>query len=187
MIRTLEEINKIFTDVQPYVEFLEMDLNDLKQRPYFNQWKQLHQKHYDSFRQADDRLISMLSTLTPKRIVRGYIGGCRIFQRRVGGFMAKYFDPLYIQTMKKEVINEHIYTSTLFLQVLANHLGEEIKELAIRSLSGTNSDLRLKALSICNQLQIADARQEIEAMISDDNLEIAYLAKEVLQRLPHAE
>lgn len=179
----LENINQIFSDVQPYIELFDIDLNTLKKQSGFNERKKRQKVYYALFRSADQKLCAVLPSFTPAQILEGYLQGCRIFQRRVGGYMAQYFDPIYVPTMKNEIATEHMYNCSLFLQVLVNQLGGDVKDLVFKCLSSNNVGLKLTAISACHQLHLIDSRSMIEELVSNENPEIAYLSKEVLARL----
>lgn len=185
MFNQLEEINRIFSDLQPHIELFDVDLETLRKQPDFEERRQLQKEYVALFKSEDAKLISVLRTLTPEQILEGYVEGCRIFQRRVGGFMVQYFDPVYIPIMKAEIINEHYYNCSLFLQELANQLGNDVQDLVLACLSCKNLELKETAIAVCNQLQLIAARSNIKEIASDEDEhpEISNVAKQVLERL----
>jgi hypothetical protein len=95
--------------------------------------------------------------------------------------MGRDFHESYVPVMIRAIRSPHLHTASVFLQVLANNLGEDSAPIVIDALAV--QELQETALSIVAQLNLQEAAPRVEMLTQDAVEEIAAFADKVLSKL----
>ena len=180
MKQQLEEINAMFLLVQDYIDPTVEDLEKITPEEQL-EYERNAETYLRIYNAALEKYKEAAPNLSPSEIIDGFQEGCRLLQRSLSGRMCYHFDEAYIPIMTESIRKNELHTAYLFLQALANHLGTEIKSIAIDSLDSNSVLIRSTALAVVRQLGMIDASVKVESLTRDSSDEVAYLAKQILK------
>ena len=176
----IENINKTYEKVQ---NIIDMTYEQLKQMTE-QDWLRAKSERASAevvYQKAQERLYVLLPELKPIQISNLYEQGCRLLQRNLSGYMVQHFSIDYVDTMKAAVVNGHWHTAWMFLQSLADNVGEYETDLFVEALS--IPELQETALSIIGQLHIREASEYVKEISEDKLNDNKLLAKSIYKKL----
>lgn len=180
MTPKLKEINDLYLQVQNHIDPTAENLASLTDEERL-EYESRADEYSRLYKIAMEKYKEVAPTLSPDEIIEGYRQGCRLLQRNLSGHMSYYFDKVYIPLMIEAIRNDESHTAYLFLQSLADHVGKEFAPVVIEALNSESALTRETALAVVRQLELVEAIAKVRDMVNDPNLEISYLAKEILR------
>lgn len=178
----LNEINDMYLPIQQYVVPLPEDFEQM-QRLDPVEGGRMAEEASAIYRTGLDQFRVVFATLSVEEIIEGYLQGCRLLQSHLCGEMSTHFNRAYIPVMLQAIKSSHPYTSIVFLQALADHLGDQAALIVIEALGSHLPGLRERAVLLTEQLHLLEARAQLQRMSNDSDEDIAFLARQVLRNL----
>src|SRR5690349_16039701 len=127
----IAEINsryEIFQDyVYPTTEFIKNLINEGEEK--LAEHRKLGQLHKPEYEILVKRVLEIIKDFEAAEVAEAYTNGCRLLQMNLSGFMANNFCDDYYAVMVNAIHAQHFHTSWLFLQAIANNVGEKVSPL----------------------------------------------------------
>lgn len=182
---SLDQINRLFIKLEP---FFDLSLDSILNLSEENQRLFVEEKStvYADYELAIELLRNSVPLLSKHDILTGYKEGCKLLQRGLSGYMCQQFDRLYLSTMIDAIERDEIHVAPHFLQAIADNLGQESISVVLSALNSKQASIKKVALSVCHQLNAAEAMPIIRGMTADQDKIIAHLALETLKWLENA-
>jgi hypothetical protein len=123
--------------------------------------------------------METIKTFEPSEVAEAYTEGCRLLQTNLSGFMGNNFCDEYYQVMVNAIYGQHFHTSWLFLQAIADNVGERVSPLIEFAIEV--EPLQETALSIIRQLKLQEFKPQVEKLLNSDLQSLAQAALDVLE------
>ena len=161
---TTKEIDNILVDKAKLIEFQE------KRKIFDAEYEELVKE-----------LLYILDSLSPTEIALAYKKGCRLLQMNLSGYMGNNFSSEYIEVMETAIKSKHFHTAWLFLQALADNIGQDVEPVVDFALQ--IEPLQATALSIVRQLKLQNLLPKAKELLNNPDAEIKIMAKAVIETL----